>query len=342
MDSDINKRCARGYMNRREFIASVAMTAMLPMAARAQQSERPRRVDVLIAELTEDDPYYEGRLAALTQGLRGFGWIDGQNLRLVIHRVSTKPAEIRKHITELLAEQPAVVVSGGSTTTAPLLQATTSVPIVFTSAVDPVGAGFVESLAHPGGNATGFMQFDYSLSAKWLELLKQLVPAIVRAGVIRDAMTPSGIAQFAVIQSVASSLGIDIVPISVRDAGEVERGVAKLARYPNAGLITATGASVIGHRDLILKLAAQFKLPSVFPNKTYVDRGGLVSYGADQVLLARLAAGYVDRILKGTKPDDLPVQVPTKYELIINLKSAKVLGLELPASVVARADEVIE
>jgi putative ABC transport system substrate-binding protein len=274
--------------------------------------------------------------------LRGHGWIDGQNLKLVIHRVSTKPAEIRKHIAELLAERPDVVVSGGSTTTAPLLQATTSVPVVFTSAVDPVGAGFVESLAHPGGNATGFMQFDYSLSGKWLELLKQLVPTVVRAGVIRDATTPSGIAQFAVIQSVAGSFGIDIVPISVRDAAEIERGVARLARYPNAGLITSTGASVIGHRDLILKLAAQYKLPAIYANKSYVDRGGLVSYGADQFLSARLAAGYVDRILKGTKPDELPVQVPTKYELVINLKTAKALDLELPAAVVARADEVIE
>lgn len=329
-------------MNRREFIARIATAAMLPALARAQQAERPRRVDVLLAELTEDDPYYEGRLTTLTQALRGLGWIDGQNLKLVIHRVSTNPAEIRKHISELLAEGPAMVVSGGSTTTAPLLQATSSVPIVFTSAVDPVGAGFVESLAHPGGNATGFMQFDYSMSAKWLELLKQLVPTIVRAGVIRDATTPSGIAQFAVIQSVAGSLGVDIVPISVRDAAEIERGVARLARYPNAGLITSTGASVVGHRDRILKLAAEYKLPAVYANKTYVDRGGLVCYGADQLLSARLAAGYVDRILRGTKPEDLPVQVPTKYELVINLKTAKALGLELPAAVVARADEVIE
>lgn len=329
-------------MNRREFIASVVTAAVFPVAAHAQQSERPRRVDVLIAELTEDDPYYEGRLTALTQGMRGLGWIDGQNLKLVIHRVSTKPAELRKHITELLAQQPDLVVSGGSTTTAPLLQMTTSVPIVFTSAVDPVGAGFVESLAHPGGNVTGFMQFDYSLSGKWLELLKQLVPPIVRAGVIRDASTPSGIAQFAVIQSVAGSLGVDIVPIGARDGGEIERGMAKLARYPNAGLITSTGASVIGHRDLILKLAAQYKLPAVYANKSYVDHGGLVSYGADQLVSARLAADYVDRILKGTKPDDLPVQVPTKYELVINLKTAKALGLDLPAAVVARADQVIE
>src|SRR5215831_14967682 len=270
-------------MNRRDFLAGAA-ALMLPSALRAQQGERPRRVDVLLAELTEDDPYYEGRLTTLTEGLRGLGWVDGQNLKLVIHRVSTKPAEIRKHVTELLAERPDIVVSGGSTTTAPLLQATTSVPVVFTLAVDPVGAGFVESLAHPGGNATGYMQFDYSLSAKWLELLKQLVPTMVRAGVIRDAATPSGIAQFAVIQSVAGSLGIDIVPISVRDAAEIERGVARLARYPNAGLITSTGASVGGHRDLILKLAAQYKLPAVYANKIYVDHGGLVSYGPDQIL----------------------------------------------------------
>jgi putative tryptophan/tyrosine transport system substrate-binding protein len=328
-------------MNRREFVAG-AVASMLPSALHAQQGERLRRVDILLAELTEDDPYYEGRLSALTEGLRGLGWNDGQNLKLVIHRVTPKPADVRKHVTELLAASPDLIISGGSTTTAPLLQATTTIPIVFTSAVDPVGAGFVDSLAHPGGNATGFMQFDYSLSGKWLELLKQLAPGVVRAGVIRDAATPSGIAQFAVIQSVAGSLGVDIVPVNVRDEGEIERGIAKLAHYPNAGLITATGASVIGHRDFILKLAAQHRLPAIYPNKTYVDHGGLVSYGPDQILSARLAAGYVDRILKGAKPADLPVQVPTRYELVVNLKTAKALGLELPASVVARADAVIE
>jgi putative ABC transport system substrate-binding protein len=329
-------------MRRRQFLGVVGGAAIWPLAARAQQGERLRRVDVLLAELTEDDPYYEGRLTALTEALRGLGWIDSKNLKLVIHRVTPRPADIRKHVTELLAERPDVVVSGGSTTTGPLLQATTNVPIVFTSAVDPVGAGFVESLAHPGGNATGFMQFDYSLSGKWLELLKQLAPSIVRAGVIRDATTPSGIAQFAVIQSVSGSVGVDIVPISVRDSGEIERGVARLARYPNAGLITSTGASVIGHRDLILKLAAQYRLPAVYPNKSYINRGSLVSYGADQILSSQLAAGYVDRILKGTKPADLPVQVPTRYELVVNLKTAKALDLELPTSLLARADEVIE
>jgi putative tryptophan/tyrosine transport system substrate-binding protein len=329
-------------MRRRQFLGVVGGAAIWPLAARAQQGERLRRVDVLLAELTEDDPYYEGRLRALTEALHGLGWIESKNLKLVIHRVTPRPADIRKQVTELLAERPDVVVSGGSTTTGPLLQATTSVPIVFTSAVDPVGAGFVESLAHPGGNTTGFMQFDYSLSGKWLELLKQLAPAVVRAGVIRDPTTSSGIAQFAVIQSVSSAVGVDIVPISVRDGGEIERGIARLARYPNAGLITSTGASVIGHRDLILKLAAQYRLPAVYGNKTYVNRGGLASYGPDQILSSRLAAGYVDRILKGAKPADLPVQAPTRYELVINLKTAKALDLELPTSLLARADEVIE
>lgn len=328
-------------MNRREFMAGAAAT-ILPSAAYAQQDERLRRVDVILAEFTEDDPYYEGRLSALTEALHALGWIDGRNLKLVIHRVTPKPADVRKHVTELLAARPDIIVSGGSTTTAPLLQATASIPVVFTSAVDPVGAGFVESLAHPGGNATGFMQFHYSLSGKWLELLKQLVPTIVRAGVVRDAMTPSGIAQFAVIQSVASSIGVDIVPVNVRDNGEIERGIARLASYPNAGMITATGASVIGYRDLVLKLAAQYRLPAIYPNKTYVDHGGLVCYGPDQFASARLAAGYVDRILRGAKPADLPVQAPTKYQLIINLKTARALGLELPAAMVARADEVIE
>jgi ABC-type uncharacterized transport system substrate-binding protein len=330
-------------MRRREFITFLgSMATSWSFTARAQQGEGLRRVDVLLAELTEDDPYYEGRLTAFTETLRGFGWIESKNLKLVIHRVTPRAADIRKQVIELLAERPDVVVSGGSTTTGPLLQATTSVPIVFTSAVDPVGAGFVESLAHPGGNITGFMQFDYSLSGKWLELLKQLSPAVVRAGVIRDPATSSGIAQFAVIQSVSSSVAVDIVPISARDAGEIERGIARLARYPNAGLITSTGASVIGHRDLIIKLAAQYRLPAVYANKTYVNHGGLASYGPDQILSSRLAAGYVDRILKGAKPADLPVQVPTRYELVINLKAAKTLGIELSTSLLARADEVIE
>jgi len=216
------------------------------------------------------------------------------------------------------------------------------VPVVFTSAVDPVGAGFVESLAQPGGNATGFMQFDFSLSGKWLELLKQVAPATIRAGVIRDPSTSSGIGQFAVVQSVASSVGVDVVSISARDEADLESGVAKVARSPNVGLITTAAAAVSAHRDLIVKLAARYRLPTIYPYRTYVDRGGLISYGSDLIAISRLAAGYVDRILKGEKPADLPVQAPTKYVLVVNLKAAKALGLEMPSTVLARADEVIE
>jgi putative ABC transport system substrate-binding protein len=330
-------------MERRSFITLLGgAAAAWPLAARAQQKERLPRVDVLFAELNEDDPYYEGRLAAFVEALRGIGWIADRNLKLVIHRVTPRMVDIRKQIAEILAARPDVIVTGGGTTTGPLLQATSSVPIVFTSTVDPVGAGFVESLAQPGGNATGFMQFDYSLSGKWLELLKQVSAAITRAGVIRDTATNSGIGQFAVIQSVASTVGVDVVPINARDDGEIERGIAKLVRSPKTGLIAASGAAVTGHRDFIINLAAQHRLPTVYVNRTWVDRGGLISYGPDLIVSSRLAAGYVDRILKGTRPADLPVQAPTRYELIINLKTAKTLGLELPASLLARADEVIE
>ena len=305
-------------------------------------SDRLRRVDVVLADIG-DDPYYEARLAGLTEAMRGLGWIDGRNLRLAVHRVTPNASEIRRLVTELLSARPDVVVTGGATTTGPLLQATSSVPVVFTSAVDPVGAGFVESLARPGGNATGFMQFDFSLSGKWLELLKQVAPAIVRAGVIRDPSTSSGVGQFAVIQSVASSVGVDIVSISGRDEADLESGVARVvARSPNVGLITTVAAAVSAHHDLILKLAARYRLPTVYGNRSYVDRGGLVSYGADLIAISRLAAGYVDRILKGEKPADLPVQAPTKYVLVVNLKTAKALGLEIPSTVLARADAVIE
>jgi putative ABC transport system substrate-binding protein len=312
------------------------------LGAFAQQSDRLRRVDVLFAEAIEYDPYYEGRVAALTEALRGLGWIDGRNLKLAVHRPKPDAADIRKHITELLSARPDVVVSGGATTTTPLLQATSSVPVVFTSAVDPVGAGLVESLAQPGGNATGFMQFDFSLSGKWLELLKQVAPATTRAGVTRDPSNSAGVGQFAVIQSIASSVGIDVVPINPRDAADLESGIAKIARSPNAGLIVTVAAAVNAHRDLILKLAERHRLPTVYANQAYVDLGGLISYGPNLIASARLAAGYVDRILKGEKPADLPVQAPTRYELVVNLKTAKALGLEIPAALLARADEVIE
>ncbi len=330
-------------MRRRDFVAgSAAAAAMLPLAGRAQQADPSRRVSILLAEAIEDDPYYEARLTGLREGLRNLGWIEGQNLRLDIHRATLKAADIRKHIEELLAGRPDVVVTSGGTTTRPFLDVTTTVPVVFIAAVDPVGAGLVESLAHPGGNVTGFMQFDYSLSAKWLELLKQVAPAVARAGIIRDTNVTSGVGQFAVIQSVAGSLNIDVVPIGARETREIENGIAKIARYQDAGLVTTSGAAVSGQRDNILKLAAQHRLPAVHAHRTWVDHGGLISYGPDLLATARLAAGYVDRILKGTKPAELPVQAPTKYELIVNLKTAKTLGLTMPQALLARADEVIE
>jgi putative tryptophan/tyrosine transport system substrate-binding protein len=329
-------------MTRRGFIAGAAATAMLPLAIRAQQAVSPRRVAILIAEVTEDDPYYEGRVAGVREGLRDLGWIEGQNLKLDIRRARPKATDIRKHVDELLAGRPDVVVTSGGTTTGPMLQATSTVPVVFTSAVDPVGAGFVESLAHPGGNATGFMQFDYSLSAKWLEILKQVAPVVTRTGVIRDATTSAGIGQFAVIQSVSGSLGVDVVPISALDERGIESGIDKIARSQNGGLVVATGAAVGAHREFIIKLAARYGLPTVYPHRAWVDRGGLISYGPDLVASAKLAAGYVNRILKGERPADLPVQAPNKYDLVVNMKTAKGLGLTVPPTLLARADEVIE
>jgi putative ABC transport system substrate-binding protein len=334
-------------MRRRDLLAILGGAAALPLvysnrAVRAQSPDQARRVGVLLAEAIEDDPEYERRISAFSKALHDLGWIDGQNLKLSVHRVRPNAAEIRKAIGELLAENPDIIVAGGGTTTPPVLQATSKIPVVFATAIDPVGSGLVESLAYPGGSATGYMQFDYSLSAKWLELLKQAAPSIVRVGVVRDATTPSGIGQFAVIQSVAGSLAVDVVPIGTRDDGEIERGIAKLARSPNAGLIATSSAAVNGHRDLIIGLAARYRLPAVYATRMFADRGGLISYGADVVANYRRAAEYVDRILKGEKPADLPVQAPNKYDLVVNLKAAKALGLELPATVVGRADEVIE
>ena len=329
-------------MRRRELIAALGAAAVMPWAVHAQPPGQLRRVALLIGEANEDDPEYEKRILAFKEQLRSLGWVDGQNLKLSIHRVRPNAADLRKGVAEILAENPDVIVSGGGTTTPPVLQATSKIPVVFTTAVDPVGSGFVESLAHPGGNVTGFMQFDYSLSGKWLELLKQVAPVTVRVGVIRDATVPSGIGQFAVIESVAGSLGADIVPIGTRDAGEIENGIAKLARSAHGGLIATFGATVNGHRDLVLGLAATHRLPAVYANRAFVEHGGLISYGSDTIVSTRRAAGYVDRILKGEKPADLPVQAPNKYEVVVNLKAAKAIGLELPATVISRADEVIE
>ena len=329
-------------MRRRELIAALGAAAVMPWAVHAQPPGQLRRVALLIGEANEDDPEYEKRILAFKEQLRSLGWVDGQNLKLSIHRVRPNAADLRKGVAEILAENPDVIVSGGGTTTPPVLQATNRIPVVFTTAVDPVGSGFVESLAHPGGNVTGFMQFDYSLSGKWLELLKQVAPATVRVGVIRDATVPSGIGQFAVIESVAGSLGADIVPIGTRDAGEIENGIAKLARSAHGGLIATFGATVNGHRDLVLGLAATHRLPAVYANRAFVEHGGLISYGSDTIVSTRRAAGYVDRILKGERPADLPVQAPNKYEVVVNLKAAKAIGLDLPATVISRADEVIE
>jgi putative ABC transport system substrate-binding protein len=329
-------------MKRRDFIVGVAAAPMLPKILRAQQADAVRRVAVLVAEATDGDLYYERRIAGLKEGLRDLGWIDGRNLRLDIHRTPPKAADIRKHIDELLAARPDVVVTSGGTTTAPMMQTTSTIPIVFMGAIDPVGAGLVESLAHPGGNVTGFSQFDYSLSSKWLELLKEVTPAIVRAGIIRDAGITAGIGQFAVIQSVSGALGVDVVPIGLRDERGLESGIEKISRAKGGGLVVTSGAGVIAHRESILRLAARYGLPTIYPNRTWVDRGGLISYGPELVAPAKLAASYVDRILKGERPADLPVQAQTKYELIINTKTAKELGLTIPPTVLSRADEVIE
>jgi putative ABC transport system substrate-binding protein len=328
-------------VKRREFITLLGGAAAWPLAARAQQRERMRRVAVLFALATED-PEYQARLAAVVEGLRDLGWIEGRNVTLDIHRPAATPNDIRKKVAEMIAGKPDVIITTGTTAMGPLLQATHTVPIVFTSIIDPVGGGFVESLAQPGGNATGFMQFEYSLSGKWLELLKQVAPSTTRAAVIRDQATAGGIGQFAVLQSVAPSVGIEVVPVNVRNGDEIERAIVAFSRVPNRGLIATSALALNAHRDLILGLAARHRLPAIYPRRFWVDQGGLVSYGPDVVTSSRLAAGYVDRILKGEKPADMPVQAPTKYELVINLKTAKALGLTVPDTLLARADEVIE
>jgi putative ABC transport system substrate-binding protein len=300
-----------------------------------------RRVAILFAGST-DEADYKARVAASLKELQQLGWSEGRNLRVEVRFAGGSEADLRKNIAELLVFAPDIILTGGATTMAQLLRATRTVPIVFMSVVDPVGGGLVESLARPGGNATGFMQFEFNLSGKWLELLKQIAPAVTRAAVLRDATTTSGIGQFAVIQSVAPSVGVDVVPINVGDAGEVERAITAFARSPTGGLIVTTSARVAAHADLIIALAARYRLATVYNRRTFPDAGGLISYGANTVELARLATGYVDRILKGERPADLPVQAPTKYELVINLKTAKALGLAIPPAVLARADEVIE
>jgi putative ABC transport system substrate-binding protein len=315
--------------------------AVWPLAARAQQGERMRRIGVLMT-LAADDPEGQARLTAFVQGLQELGWTDGRNVRIDYRWPAGDAERTRRYATELAALAPDVILAGGGSVVPSLLQATRTVPIVFTQTPDPVGAGFVNSLARPGGNATGFLLYEYGISAKWLELLKEIAPRVTRAAVIRDAAVASGTGQWGAIQTAAPSFGVEVSPVNVRDAGEIERDVAAFARSPNGGLIVAASTLAVVHRDLIVALAARHKLPAVYSSPFFVAAGGLISYGPDSIDPHRRAAGYVDRILKGEKPADLPVQAPTKYDLTINLKTAKALGLEVPPTLLARADEVIE
>ena len=329
-------------IGRRELLAALGgAAAAWPLAAGAQQGGRMRRVGVL-QNLASDDPAEQARLMAFGQGLQELGWTIGQNVRIENRWSAGDPERIRRNTEEMVALAPDVILASGNAGVAPLLQATRTVPVVFVIVPDPVGAGFVDSLARPGGNATGFIAYEYGLSGKWLEVLKEIAPGVTRAAVIRDPALASGPGQFAAIQSIAPSLGVEVSPVNVRDAGEIERAITAFAHSPNGGLIV-TGSALVGiHRHLIIALAARHKLPAVYVERTYVAAGGLVSYGSDFLDQYRRAASYVDRILKGEKPADLPVQQPTKYELVINLKTAKALGLDIPPTLLARADEVIE
>lgn len=327
-------------MRRREFIKAIGSAAAWPLVASAQQPERMRRIGVL-SSLAAEDQDNTARIAGFRQRLEQLGWTDGHNVRIDYRFVGGNPENFSKYSAELVSLGPDVIVASGASL-APILQATRTVPVVFAFAPDPVGSGFIEGLARPGGNATGFLLFEYELSAKWLELLKEIAPGVTRVAVLRDPNQATGIGQFAVIQSVARSVGVDVSVINLRDAGEIERAVTAFARPSNGGLIVAANALASVQRNLIIELAARHRLPTVYFERLFVANGGLISYGADLAEGYRRAADYVDRILKGEKPADLPVQAPTKYDLVINLKTAKALGLTIPPAVLARADEVID
>jgi putative tryptophan/tyrosine transport system substrate-binding protein len=330
-------------MRRREFITLLggAVAAAWPLAAQAQQPERMRRIGVLMNAAAVDSEQ-QSWLGAFLKALQELGWIDGRNVRIDTRWATTNAAEIRKHAAEFAALAPDVILAPGASTVGPLLQATRTVPIVFPIIVDPVAGGFVDSLARPGGNATGFMLFEYSISGKWLELLKQIAPGVTRVAVLGNTDTSTGPAQFGVIQAVAPALRVEVSSFNKRDANEIERAITAFARSSNGGLIVTAGGPLLLHRDLIITLAARHKLPTVYFDRSFVAAGGLVSYGPDRIDLYRRAAGYVDRILKGEKPADMPVQAPTKYQLVINLKTAKALGLDVPVHLQQIADEVIE
>jgi putative ABC transport system substrate-binding protein len=331
------------HIERRKFLATLlgGAVATWPLAARAQQGERMRRIGVLMA-MTADDPESAPRLASFAQGLQQSGWTIGQNVRVDYRWGGGNADNMRKYAAELVALAPDVILAHASGAVASLLQATRTIPIVFTTVSDPVGAGYVDSLARPGGNATGFLVWEYSIAGKWLELLKEIAPHVTRVAVLRESAIAAGPGLFAVIQAAAPSLGVELRPVDVRDAGEIKRAITAFAQGSNGGLIVTGSPGALFHRDLIVTLAARHKLPAVYYARYVVTGGGLISYGPDFTDLFRRPAGYVDRILKGEKPADLPVQAPTKYELVINLKTAKALGLDMPATVLARADEVIE
>jgi putative ABC transport system substrate-binding protein len=329
------------HIERRKFLATLLGGAgAWPLAASARQRERMRRIAVL-SGLAADDQDNKVRLAAFQQRLQQLGWTDGHNVRIDYRFAAANAENYRKYAAELVALAPDVILAPGASLV-PMLQATRTIPIVFAFITDPVGSGLVESLSRPGGNATGFLLFEYDLSAKWLELLKEIVPGVTRAAVLRDPTAITGIGQFAVIQSVARSVGVEVSPLNLRDADETERAVTAFARSSNGGLIVTASLLAGVQRNLIVELAARHRLPAVYSSRLFVASGGLVSFGTDSTEQLRHAAGYVDRILKGEKPADLPVQAPVKYELVINLKTAKTLGLDMPTSLLARADEVIE
>jgi len=328
-------------MRRREFVALLGGAVAWPLGVRAQQHEQTRRVGILLPA-TADDAVWQDRLGAFLQGLGPLGWTIGRNLHVDTRWATTNAAEIRRHAAELAALAPDAILAAATSSVVPLLQATRTVPIIFTATNDPVGSGFVDSLARPGGNATGFMNWEFSMGAKWLELLKQIAPGVMRVAVLRDASQSFTVNVFTAIQTAAPSLGMEVIPVNMRDASEIEQSVANFARSPNGGLIPSPSAAVVQHRDLIVTLAARHKLPAIYWERFFVTAGGLMSYGPDITEAFRQAAGYVDRILKGEKPADMPVQAPTKYELAINLKTAKALGLTVPPSLVAHADEVLE
>jgi putative ABC transport system substrate-binding protein len=329
-------------MKRRDFITALGGSAAAwPLVARAQQAGRMRRIGVLSA-LAADDPESMARIAAFLQGLQELGWSVGRNVRLEYRWSAGDADRSRRYAAELVALAPDVILANGGAVMVPLQQVARTVPIVFAAVADPVGGGFVASLARPGGNATGFTNIEYGMSGKWLELLKQIAPSVTRVAVLRDLAVASGIGQFGAIQAVAPALGVEVSPIGVHDADEIERAVTEFARGSNRGLILTAGAAGIQHRDLIIALAARHRLPTVYANRFFVTGGGLISYGTHLVEQFRQAASYVDRILKGEKPADLPVQAPVKYELVINLKTAKALGLEVPNTLLVSANEVIE